>query len=186
MHELWTNDSSQINLMRDFFEKVWNISVPAVIGIEAIRSGRIVESFSVIQGEEKVKAKLIEVVSAAKSKLFIVSYVNKESIELIIPLLEDLRKRSVSVRWVTVVDQQNNEVVQNFSGKVSLRVLKDRPVSFVVTESECMFSSSPIIHIPHEAIWSFEQGIVNLFWALAEETWNKLSENAVKYSKETK
>ena len=140
MHELWTNDSSHINLMKDFFEKVWNNSVPAVIGIEAIRSGRIVETFSVIQGEEKVKAKLIEVVSAAKSKLFIVSYVNNESIELIIPLLEDLRKRSVSIRWVTVVNQQNNEVVQNFSGKVSLRVLKERPVSFVVTETECMFS----------------------------------------------
>jgi sugar-specific transcriptional regulator TrmB len=186
MHELWTNDSSHINLMRDFFEKVWNIAVPAVIGIEAIRSGRIVKSFSVIQGEEKVKAKLIEVVSAAKSKLFIVSYVNNESIELIIPLLEDLRKRSVLIRWVTVVDQQNNEVVQNFSGRVSLRVLKDRPVSFVVTESECMFSSSPLIQIPREAIWSFEQGIVTLFWALAEETWNKLSENVINSSKETK
>ena len=186
MHELWTNDSSHINLMRDFFEKVWNISVPAVIGIDAIRSGRIVETFSVIQGEEKVKAKLIEVVSAAKSKLFIVSYVNNESIELIIPLLEDLRKRSVSIRWVTVVDQQNNEVVQNFSGRVSLRVLKERPVSFVVTESECMFSSSPIIQIPREAIWSFEQGIVTLFWALAEETWNKLSENVINSSEETK
>jgi sugar-specific transcriptional regulator TrmB len=186
MHELWTNDSSHINLMRDFFEKVWNISVPAVIGIDAIRSGRIVESFSVIQGEEKVKAKLIEVASAAKSKLFIVSYVNNESIELMIPLLEDLRKRSVSIRWVTVVDQRNNEVVQNFSGRVSLRVLKDRPVSFVVTESECMFSSSPLIQIPREAIWSLEQGIVTLFWALAEETWNKLSENVIIYSKETK
>jgi len=186
MHELWTNDSSHINLMRDFFEKVWNISVPAVIGIDAIRSGRIVESFSVIQGEEKVKAKLIEVVSAAKSKLFIVSYVNNESIELMIPLLEDLRKRSVSIRWVTVVDQKNNEIVQNFSESVSLRVLKDRPVSFVVTESECMFSSSPLIQIPREAIWSLEQGIVTLFWALAEETWNKLSENVTISSKETK
>ena len=186
MHELWTNDSSHINLMRDFFEKVWNISVPAVIGIDAIRSGRIVESFSVIQGEEKVKAKLIEVVSAAKSKLFIVSYVNNESIELMIPLLEDLRKRSVSIRWVTVVDQKNNEAVQNFSESVSLRVLKDRPVSFVVTESECMFSSSPLIQIPREAIWSLEQGIVTLFWALAEETWNKLSENVTISSKETK
>ena len=186
MHELWTNDSSQINLMRDFFEKVWNISVPAIIGIDSIRSGRRVETFSIIQGEEKVKAKLIEVVSAAKSKLFIVSYVNNESIELIIPLLEDLRKRSVSIRWVTVVDQQNNEVARNFSRRVSLRVLKERPVSFVVTESECMFSSSPIIQIPREAIWSFEQGIVTLFWALAEETWNKLSENVINSSEETK
>ena len=141
MHELWTNDSSHINLMKDFFEKVWNISVPASTGIEAIRSGRIVETFSVIQGEEKVKAKLIKVVSAAKSKLFIVSYVDNESIELIIPLLEDLKKRSVSLRWVTVADQQNSEVVQKFGGIVSLRALKDRPVSFVVTESECMFSS---------------------------------------------
>ena len=177
MHELWTNDSSHINLMKDFFEKVWNNSAPAVFGIEAVRSGRIVKSFSVIRGEEKVKAKLTEVVSAAKSKLFIVSYMNEESIALITPLLEDLRKRSVSIKWVTVVDQQNNEVVQNFSGKVSLRVLKDRPVSFVLSESECMFSSSPLTQIPHEAIWSFEQGIVTLFWALAEETWNKLSEN---------
>jgi sugar-specific transcriptional regulator TrmB len=29
MHELWTNDSNHINIMKDFFEKVWSDSTPA-------------------------------------------------------------------------------------------------------------------------------------------------------------
>ena len=185
MHELWTNDSSHINLMKDFFEKVWNISVPATLGIEAIRSGRLLETFAVIQGEEKVKAKLLELVAVAKSKLFIVSYVNDESIALMTSLLEDLQKRSVLIRWVTVVDQQNNEIVHKFAGKVNLRVLKDRPISFLVTDSECIFSSSPLLQIPREVVWSFEQNIVKMFWVLAEEMWNKLSESVINYYKET-
>jgi sugar-specific transcriptional regulator TrmB len=185
MHELWTNDSGHINLMKDFFEKVWNISVPATRGIEAIRSGKLVETFAVLQGRETVKAKLLELVAAAKSKLFIVSYVNDESVGLMTSLLEGLQKRGVLIHWVTLVDQQNYEIVQKFAGKVNLRVLKDRPISFLVTDSECIFSSSPLLQIPREVVWSFEQNIVKMFWVLAEEMWNKLSESVINYNKET-
>jgi hypothetical protein len=61
----------------------------------------------------------------------------------------------------------------------NLRVLKDRPISFLVTDSECIFSSSPLLQIPHEVVWSFEQSIVKMFWLLAEEIWNKLSESVI-------
>lgn len=75
--------------------------------------------------------------------------------------------------------------VQNFAMKVNLHVLKERPVSFLVTDSECIFSSSPLLQIPREVIWFLDQNIVNMFWALSEETWNKLSEDLTNYHKET-
>jgi len=39
-HKLWTNDSSHISVMKDFFEKVWSSSIPAKLKIESIKSGR--------------------------------------------------------------------------------------------------------------------------------------------------
>jgi sugar-specific transcriptional regulator TrmB len=38
-HKLWTNDSSHISVMKDFFEKVWNSSIPAKLKIESMKSG---------------------------------------------------------------------------------------------------------------------------------------------------
>jgi len=36
VHKLWTNDTSHINIMRDFFEKVWKDSIPANLKIKSI------------------------------------------------------------------------------------------------------------------------------------------------------
>ena len=36
-HKLWTNDMSHINIMRDFFEKVWSSSSPAKLKMEQIK-----------------------------------------------------------------------------------------------------------------------------------------------------
>jgi sugar-specific transcriptional regulator TrmB len=36
-HKLWTNDLSHINIMRDFFEKVWSSSSPAKLKMEQIK-----------------------------------------------------------------------------------------------------------------------------------------------------
>jgi sugar-specific transcriptional regulator TrmB len=38
-NKLWTNDSSHISVMKDFFEKVWNTSIPADLKMEEIRRG---------------------------------------------------------------------------------------------------------------------------------------------------
>ena len=38
-HKLWTNDLSHINIMRDFFEKVWSSSTPAKLKMEQIKKG---------------------------------------------------------------------------------------------------------------------------------------------------
>lgn len=180
MHELWTNDSSHINLMKDFFEKVWNISVPAIIGTQAVKSGKRVESFSIIQGKNTVETKLHEIVRSAQSKLFIVSYVSVESAALMKTLLADIQKDCVRTRWVTILDHKNNEIVMNFATKVDIHILKERPVSFLITDSDCIFSSSPMLQVPSEVIWSSDQNVVNMFWALAEEIWNELSEDIAK------
>jgi sugar-specific transcriptional regulator TrmB len=37
IHKLWTNDTSHINIMRDFFEKVWKDSVPASLKIKSMK-----------------------------------------------------------------------------------------------------------------------------------------------------
>ncbi len=175
MHELWTNDSGHIHLMKEFFEKVWNVSVPAVIGIQAVKNGRRVESFSIIQGKENIEARLHEMVRSAKTKLFIVSYLSLEGAELMKSLFEDIRKEGLRTRWVTIIDQQNKEIILNLAEKVAVHVLKERPVSFLITDSECIFSSTPMLQIPNEGIWSSDQNIVNMFWALAEDIWNTLS-----------
>jgi sugar-specific transcriptional regulator TrmB len=39
IHELWTNDSNHIRVMKDFFEKVWSDSIPAKSKIAAIKNG---------------------------------------------------------------------------------------------------------------------------------------------------
>jgi sugar-specific transcriptional regulator TrmB len=38
VHKLWTNDSDHVNVMKDFFEKVWADSTPAKSEIETIGS----------------------------------------------------------------------------------------------------------------------------------------------------
>jgi hypothetical protein len=58
--------------------------------------------------------------------------------------------------------------------------VQERPISFVVTDSSCLFSSSPVLQIPHEVVWSIDHGTVNMFWALAEEVWTGLSENVTR------
>ena len=176
MNELWTNDSSPINLMNNFFEKVWNASVPGSIGIQAVRSGSRVESFSIIRGKNKVEEKLHQLVSAGKSKLFLLSYVNDESIRLMNAVLGEIQNKDVRMRFVTIPNQENKEILRKLALEVNLHVLKERPVSLLVTDSECLFSSSPLLHIPNEVIWSSDQNVVNMFWVLAEETW-KFSED---------
>jgi hypothetical protein len=96
---------------------------------------------------------------------------------MITPQLQRLRKKNASIRWVTVVDEQNVEVMQNLASKVSLRVVKERPISLMVTDSECLFASSPVLKIPHEMVWSIDRNVVSMFWALAEEIWADLSRN---------
>ncbi|HTY75907.1 MAG TPA: helix-turn-helix domain-containing protein [Candidatus Nanoarchaeia archaeon] len=180
MHELWTNDSGHINLMKDFFEKVWNVSVPAIIGIQAVRSGKRAETFSIIHGKENVESKLREAGRLARLKLFMVSYVTNESAGFAKSLFEETRKEETRTRWVTTIDPQNKETVKCLAASVEVHVLKERPVSFLLTDSECIFSSTPILQIPNEVIWTSDQNIVNMFWALAEEIWNKLSGEIVK------
>lgn len=36
INKLWTNDTNHINIMKDFFEKVWNDSIPAKLKIKSI------------------------------------------------------------------------------------------------------------------------------------------------------
>lgn len=180
INELWTNDLSHINLMTALFGKMWNASVPAGIGIQAVRSGRQVESFLIIRGKDKVEAKLHQVVDAAQSKLFVISHVNCDSFKLLSGLLEETRKKSIRTRLVTILDKENKKVLLNLALKAELHVLKERPVSLLITDFECMFTSSPLLELPNEVIWSSDQNIVNMFWALAEETW-RFSEDLSRY-----
>ena len=175
MHELWTNDSSHISTMKDLFEKVWQISMPAELKISSIRSGKAIQPIVVVQGTENVKKQLLDSLVRTQSKLFIVSRIDNESISMITPQLQRLRKKNASIRWVTVVDEQNVEIMQNLASKVSLRVVEERPISLMVTDSECMFASSPVLKIPQQIVWSIDRNVVSMFWALAEEIWADLS-----------
>jgi hypothetical protein len=53
--------------------------------------------------------------------------------------------------------------------------VEERPVSFMITDSECLFASSPVLRIPREIVWSSDRNVVRIFWALAEEIWTDLS-----------
>ncbi len=180
MHELWTNDSSHIAVMKDFFEKVWSISVPAKLEIESIKSGKALETTAVVQGREKVKKKVLDLISGAQSRLFIVSQLDDASVSLITPQLDALKNRNVSIRWLTVVNEHNAENVQKLAVTVKLHCLKERPMSFLLTDSDCLFSSTSILQIPDEIVWSDDHNTVNVFWALAEELWNRLSDDITK------
>lgn len=175
MHELWTNDSGHISIMKDLFEKVWQVSMPAELEISSIRSGKAIQPIVVVQGTENVEKQLLDSLARAQSKLFIVSRIDNESISMITPQLQRLRKKNASIRWVTVVDEQNVEIMQNLASKVSLRVVEERPISFMVTDSECLFASSPVLKIPQQIVWSIDRNVVSMFWALAEEIWADLS-----------
>jgi len=172
-HELWTNDSSHIRVMKDFFEKVWSASIPAKLEIASIKSGRAVETVTVVRGREKVKKKMLDLIANTQSKLFVAAQLDDTSVSVIAPQLDALKKRNVSIRWVTVVNKQNAEVVRDFAVKVKLHCLKRAPISFLVTDSDCLLSSTPILQIPHEIIWSGDHNIVNMFWKLAEEIWEQ-------------
>jgi sugar-specific transcriptional regulator TrmB len=182
MHELWTNDSGQVDVMKDFFEKVWNISIPAKLEIDSLKSGALVETIAVVQGQENIRKKLFDVLAGARSKLFIVSDLDDASISLIMPQLEFLQKRKVLIRWMAVVGEQNVEIAQKLTAKIGLHFLKERPISFVLSDSECVFSSTSVLQVPHEVMWSIDQNTVNVFWALAEEIWNVLSKDMTEYS----
>jgi hypothetical protein len=104
---------------------------------------------------------------------------DSDSISMITPQLERLRKKNASIRWVTVVDEQNADIMQKLAAKVNLRVVEERPISLMVTDSECLFASSPVLKIPHEMVWSIDRNVVSMFWALAEEIWADLSRDIV-------
>jgi sugar-specific transcriptional regulator TrmB len=180
MHELWTNDSGHINIMKDFFEKVWKISTPAKLEISSMKSGKTLQPIAIVQGVENVKRQVLNSIAGAQSRLFIVSKVDDMSASSIVPLLETLRKRNVSIRLVAVIDQQSVEAAQKLTAKIKLRFLKERPISFLVTDSDCLFSSLPVLQIPRETVWSIDQNTVSMFWALAEEIWSNLSEDTPK------
>ncbi|HVP16234.1 MAG TPA: helix-turn-helix domain-containing protein [candidate division Zixibacteria bacterium] len=177
MHELWTNDSGHINIMKDFFEKVWKISTPAKRQINSMKTGKTLQPITIIQGAENVKKQVLDSIASAQSRLFIVSKVDETGVSLVTSQLETLRKRNISMRLVAVVDQQSVEVAQRLAAKIRLRFLKERPVSFLVTDSDCLFSSSPVLQFPHEMVWSIDQNTVSMFWALAEDIWTNLSED---------
>jgi hypothetical protein len=177
IHELWTNDSSHISTMKGLFERVWQVSVPAQLQMSSIRSGRTTQPIAVVLGPENVKKQLFDSLGRTQSKLFIVSRIDNESHLMIASQLERLRKKNVSVRWVTVVDEQNAAIIQKFVDKVDLRVVRDRPISLIVTDSECMFASSPVLKVPNELVWSIDRVVVSMFWALAEEIWTDLAKD---------
>jgi sugar-specific transcriptional regulator TrmB len=176
MHELWTNDSIHIGVMKVFFERLWSDSVPANLEIESIKSGRALKTTAVVQGQEKVKNRVLDSITSAQSRLFIVSRLDDASISLVASKLNALQKRNVLIRWITVADEQTVRIAEKLTQKVSLRLVKERPLSFLVTDSECLFASAPILQIPNEIVWSIDRNTVNMFWALAEEVWSTLSE----------
>lgn len=180
-HELWTNDSSHIKAMKDFFGKVWSDSVPAKLKIESIKSGRPVEIVNVVRGREKVKKKMLDLIANTQSKLFVVAQLDDASVSFITPQLDTLRKRNVSIRCVTVVNKQNSEIVQDLTTKVKLHCMKRAPISFLVTDFDCLLSSTPILQIPPEIVWSNDHNIVNRLWNLAEEIWNNFSADVNTY-----
>jgi sugar-specific transcriptional regulator TrmB len=177
MHELWTNDSGHINAMKDFFEKVWNASIPANLRIEPMQEGDKFEKLALVRGTDKVRKRVLDLLSQTKSNLFMVSRVDDASISLVESQIEIMQKANISIRWITTVDKQNAKTVQKLSTKISLRSVKERPVSFVVTDTACIFSSSPVLQIPNEVVWSADPNTVNMFKALAEELWSSLSKN---------
>jgi sugar-specific transcriptional regulator TrmB len=123
------------------------------------------------------KDQLLDSLARAQSRLFIVSRIDNESVSMVTPQLERLRKKNASIRWVTVVDGQNADIIQQLTGKVNLRVVEERPISLVITDSECLFASSPMLKIPREIVWSIDRNVVSMFWALAEEIWADLSKD---------
>jgi sugar-specific transcriptional regulator TrmB len=181
MHELWTNDSSHIDIMKSFFEKLWSDAIPAKLEVESIKSGRALKITAVVQGGEKVKKRVLDSIIRAQSRLFIVSRLDDSSISLVKSQLNALQKRNVVIRWVTVADEQTAGIAKKLTKKINLRLVKERPLSFLVTDSECLFASAPILQIPNEIVWSIDRNTVNMFWALAEEVWSTLSEEMTKY-----
>jgi sugar-specific transcriptional regulator TrmB len=181
MHELWTNDISHISVMSDFFEKLWRDSVPAKLEIESIRSGKALRTITIVQGYEKVKKRVLDSIAGTQSRLFIVSQLDDASISLVSSQLDTLQKRNTVIRWVTVADKQTMRIAERLATKVNLLFLKERPLSFLVTDSDCIFASTSILQIPNEIVWSIDRSTINMFWALAEELWSTLSEKVTKY-----
>jgi sugar-specific transcriptional regulator TrmB len=177
MNELWTNDAAHVSIMKDFFRKVWNISMPAKLEIASIRSGKTLQPITILQGAKNVKKQILDSLTGVRSRLFMVSRVDDPAISLIASKLQALQKRKVSARLAAVVDKQKIETAQKLAKNIKVRFLSERPVSFIVTDSDCLFSSSPILQIPHEAVWSIDQNTVDLFWALAEDIWTNLAED---------
>jgi sugar-specific transcriptional regulator TrmB len=175
MHELWTNDATHIGTMKNLFEKVWQVSVPAELEMSSIRSGKAIQPIGVVRGTENVKKQLLDSLARAQSKLFIVSRIDNESISMTTLQFERLRKKNASIRWVTVIDEQNFDISRKLADRVNLRVVEERPISFMITDSECLFASSPVLRIPREIVWSSDRNVVRIFWALAEEIWTDLS-----------
>jgi sugar-specific transcriptional regulator TrmB len=172
MHELWTNDSGHINAMKDFFEKVWSVSIPVNLRTEALLNGEKFEKLALVRGADRVRRKVLDLLSQTKSDLSLVSRVDDASISLIESRIETIQKENSPIRWITTVDKQNAEAVQKLSTKINLRSVKESPMSFVVTDTACIFSSSPVLQIPSEVVWSADPNTVNMFKAVAEELWS--------------
>jgi len=171
--DLWTNSPAYVDVMKAFYDRIWEDSVDIKSRIEYLQTGKLIERTEVIKGRDAIYERGYEVYSRAKTDKLTMTDASGVQLSLrdFTSASIELKKRGVRVRYLTSVTDQNLELVEEMSKQFEVRHIDNVPFRSLLTETEAMFSWIPIKEMPAVVIYSNSPELVRMLWAMAENAW---------------
>jgi len=148
--DLWTNSPAYVDVMKAFFDRIWQDSDGIKSRIEYLQTGKLVERTEVIKGREAIYERGYAVYSRAKTDKFTIT--DGPGLELSLRDFSsasiELKKRGVRVRYLTKITEQNLQAAEEMSKEFEVRHMDYLPFRALLTETEAMFSWLPVKEMP--------------------------------------
>jgi len=172
--DLWTNSPAYVDVMKVFFDRIWQDSVDVKSRIGYLQTGKLVERTEVIKGRDAIYERGYEVYSRAKTDKLTIT--DGSGVELSLRDFSstniELKKKGVRVRYLTNVTDQNLELVEEMSKQFEVRHTDVIPFGGLLTETEAIFSWVLLRDMPEAVIYSSSSELVRMMWTIAENAWD--------------
>jgi sugar-specific transcriptional regulator TrmB len=138
---LWTNNPALVRAFRTFFEQMWIDAVDFDRKLDELENGHAVPETVLIRDAEVAQQRFLELVSSAQEEIIIMTS-SKGLIKVLDnpSMLEDWRKRRVSVRIMAPITSENFASAQALTKFCKIRQISVSYLSVAIVDGKHLFN----------------------------------------------
>jgi len=180
--DLWTNSPAYVDVMKAFFDKVWQDSVDIKSRIDYLQTGKPVEKTLVFKNPKEAFEKTVELFRSAKEGIFVTTIPGRITAFLRNYPIRELQDKGVAFRLLVPITTENVNEAKELSKYCELKHIdKIGAMMGIIDREHLVFLRSPPSDVSNnpeykehfkEMMYTNDRGHVDHMMTLAEELWN--------------